>query len=135
MLEGKYQDYVWERCWGRAGVECPTGTIKAGVRGPEVTRVKSTRLECREQEVARIIPGMEASTAVGLLCGGTFIFSHISVAQLHIFTHFCGQNGFVGSSQSQDETDQKHGDSLGLLQLSRQETLPSGTADEEEDAS
>lgn len=59
-------------------MECPTGTIKAGVRDPEETRVKSTRLEYREQEVACIIPRMEASTAVGLLCGGTSIFSHIS---------------------------------------------------------
>lgn len=88
------------------------GAIQAAARGPEETRVRSTRLEHTEQEVACIIPRMEASTAVGLLCGGTFIFSHISVAQLHIFTHFCGQNGFVESSQ--DETHQKHGDSVEL---------------------
>lgn len=108
------------------------GTIKVGVRGAEETGVESTRLGSVEQEIACAIPRMEASTAEALLYGGTFIFSHISVAQLHIFTHFCGQNGFIGSTQ--DETDQKHRDSLefGRVVQSNIKGQESGTADEEE---
>lgn len=52
--------------------------------------------------------GRKPVPAVGLSCGETCIFSHICVAQLHIFTHFCGQNEFIESCWN--ETDQKHGD-------------------------
>lgn len=133
-VEGKFQDYVYQICWGLVGVEGPMETIKVGVRGPEETGVESTRLELAEQEGVWVIPRMEASTTEALLCGGTSIFSHISVAQLRIFTHFCGQDGFIESTQ--DETDEKHGDSLELRRVVQSRNIKEqeiGTVDEEED--